>query len=162
MDQRGLLKETLVVAIGEFGRSPRIGRQHVGQLATPPTAAITGRTATARVVAGAGIARGAQYGESDATASSQRKAGTSQRPAGDDLLRARHRPGHGDSQPPEPAARTGQRQDRRRPVFLTRQSRSAQMRLPPYPDHLSFRVYSTYSGSCMFKFFSPSRGGFSK
>ena len=35
MDQRGLLKETLVVAIGEFGRSPAHGRQHVRQLQRP-------------------------------------------------------------------------------------------------------------------------------
>ncbi len=31
LDQRGLLDETLVVAIGEFGRSPREGRQHLRQ-----------------------------------------------------------------------------------------------------------------------------------
>ena len=41
--------------------------------ATARTVAITGRTATARVVAGAGIARGMQYGESDATASSPKE-----------------------------------------------------------------------------------------
>ena len=35
MDQRGLLKETLVVAIGEFGRSPRMGVCTSGNSNTP-------------------------------------------------------------------------------------------------------------------------------
>ncbi len=45
MDERGLLKETLVVAIGEFGRSPRIGVSTSGN-SNAPTAATTGRIAT--------------------------------------------------------------------------------------------------------------------
>ena len=57
MDQRGMLKETLVVAIGEFGRSPRLGVRTSGNSQLLPTAATTGRIATARVVAGAGIGR---------------------------------------------------------------------------------------------------------
>ena len=48
MDQRGMLKETLVVAVGEFGRSPTHGRVDVGQLQLRRTAATTGRIATAR------------------------------------------------------------------------------------------------------------------
>ena len=72
MDERGMLKETLVVAIGEFGRSPAHGRQHVGQLQRPD-----GRDhwpyCYSGVVAGCGIARGTQYGESDATASSPKE-----------------------------------------------------------------------------------------
>ena len=45
LDQRGMLDETLVVAVGEFGRSPQRG---VRPPATPTTttAAITGRTVT--------------------------------------------------------------------------------------------------------------------
>src|SRR6266581_2010739 len=35
MDQRGLLKETLVVAIGEFGRSPRLGVSTSGNTNSP-------------------------------------------------------------------------------------------------------------------------------
>ena len=68
--RRGMLKETLVVAIGEFGRSPRIG------VSAPPATrnAPDGRDhwpyCYSGVVAGCGIARGAQYGESDQTASS--------------------------------------------------------------------------------------------
>ena len=31
LDERGLLDETLVVAVGEFGRSPQARRQHFGQ-----------------------------------------------------------------------------------------------------------------------------------
>jgi len=69
MDARGLLKETLVVAVGEFGRSPRIGVSTSGNSNAPD-----GRDhwpyCYSALVAGCGIARGAQYGESDQTASS--------------------------------------------------------------------------------------------
>ena len=72
MDQRGLLKETLVVAVGEFGRSPRLGVSTSGNSNAPD-----GRDhwpyCYSAVVAGAGIARGSQYGESDATASSPKE-----------------------------------------------------------------------------------------
>ena len=72
MDQRGMLKETLVVAIGEFGRSPRMGVCTSGNSNSPD-----GRDhwpyCYSGVVAGAGIARGMQYGESDATASSPKE-----------------------------------------------------------------------------------------
>jgi hypothetical protein len=68
LDERGLLDETLVVALGEFGRSPQRGVSTSGN----------GNSADGRdhwpycytaVVAGAGIKRGAVYGESDKTAS---------------------------------------------------------------------------------------------
>jgi hypothetical protein len=69
MDQRGLLKETLVVCVGEFGRSPRMGVSTSGNSNSPD-----GRDhwpyCYSAVVAGAGIGRGVQYGESDSTASS--------------------------------------------------------------------------------------------
>lgn len=56
LDQRGLLEETLVVAIGEFGRTPRInakaGRDHWGPVFS-------------FVMAGAGIRGGQVYGSSD-------------------------------------------------------------------------------------------------
>ncbi|MBM4077882.1 MAG: DUF1501 domain-containing protein, partial [Planctomycetes bacterium] len=56
LDQRGLLAETLVVAIGEFGRTPTInsngGRDHWGPVFS-------------FVMAGAGIAAGQVYGASD-------------------------------------------------------------------------------------------------
>ena len=72
MDQRGLLKHTLVVAVGEFGRSPRLGVSTSGNSNSPD-----GRDhwpyCYSSVVAGAGIARGMQYGESDATASSPKE-----------------------------------------------------------------------------------------
>src|SRR5262245_15461803 len=69
LDQRGLLKETLVVAIGEFGRSPRLGVSTSGNSNSPD-----GRDhwpyCYTSLVAGAGIRRGALYGKSDATGSS--------------------------------------------------------------------------------------------
>jgi uncharacterized protein (DUF1501 family) len=72
MDQRGLLNETLVVAVGEFGRSPRLGVSTSGNSHAPD-----GRDhwpyCYSAVVAGAGIARGSQYGESDATGSSPKE-----------------------------------------------------------------------------------------
>jgi hypothetical protein len=69
LDERGLLKETLVVAIGEFGRSPRMGVSTSGNGNAPD-----GRDhwpyCYTGLVAGAGVKRGVQYGKSDATASS--------------------------------------------------------------------------------------------
>ncbi len=68
MDQRGLLEDTLVVAVGEFGRSPQRGVSTSGN----------GNSADGRdhwpycytaVVAGAGIKRGYVHGKSDKTAS---------------------------------------------------------------------------------------------
>lgn len=56
LDQRGLLDETLVIAVGEFGRTPKInskgGRDHWGSVFSC-------------VLAGAGISGGQVYGESD-------------------------------------------------------------------------------------------------
>jgi uncharacterized protein (DUF1501 family) len=72
MHQRGLLKETLVVAIGEFGRSPRMGVSTSGNTNSPD-----GRDhwpyCYSGVVAGCGIGAGMQYGESDGTASSPKE-----------------------------------------------------------------------------------------
>jgi uncharacterized protein (DUF1501 family) len=68
LDERGLLDETLVVAVGEFGRAPERGVSTSGN----------GNSADGRdhwpycftsVVAGAGVERGNVYGKSDATAS---------------------------------------------------------------------------------------------
>jgi hypothetical protein len=69
MDSRGLLKETLVVVIGEFGRSPQKGVSTSGN----------GNSADGRdhwpycytsIIAGAGIKRGYVHGKSDKTGSS--------------------------------------------------------------------------------------------
>jgi hypothetical protein len=69
MDARGLLKETMVVAIGEFGRAPRIGVSTSGNTNSPD-----GRDhwpyCYSAIVAGCGVGAGMQYGESDGTASS--------------------------------------------------------------------------------------------
>lgn len=69
LDQRGLLEKTLVVAVGEFGRSPKLGVSTSGNGNAPD-----GRDhwpyCYTGLVAGAGIRRGALYGKSDATASS--------------------------------------------------------------------------------------------
>jgi hypothetical protein len=69
LSQRGMLKETMVVAIGEFGRSPRLGVSTSGNGNAPD-----GRDhwpyCYTSLVAGAGIRGGAVYGKSDATASS--------------------------------------------------------------------------------------------
>jgi hypothetical protein len=69
LDQRGMLKETMVIAVGEFGRSPRLGVSTSGNSNSPD-----GRDhwpyCYTGLIAGAGIQRGALYGKSDATASS--------------------------------------------------------------------------------------------
>jgi uncharacterized protein (DUF1501 family) len=69
MDERGLLKDTLVVAIGEFGRSPLKGVSTSGNVNSAD-----GRDhwpyCYTSVVAGAGIKRGYVHGKSDKTGSS--------------------------------------------------------------------------------------------
>jgi Protein of unknown function (DUF1501) len=69
LDERGLLSETLVVAVGEFGRSPKRGVSTSGNQNNDD-----GRDhwpyCYSAVIAGAGIKRGLVYGKSDATASS--------------------------------------------------------------------------------------------
>jgi len=69
MDQRGMLDETLVLAIGEFGRSPRLGVSTSGNGNAPDGRDHWPYCYTA-LIAGGGIKRGAVYGKSDATASS--------------------------------------------------------------------------------------------
>ncbi len=69
MDERGMLKETLVLAIGEFGRSPRLGVSTSGNGNAPDGRDHWPYCYTA-LMAGAGVKRGAVYGKSDATASS--------------------------------------------------------------------------------------------
>lgn len=69
MDQRGLLEETLVLAIGEFGRSPRLGVSTSGNGNAPDGRDHWPYCYTA-MMAGAGVRRGAVYGKSDATGSS--------------------------------------------------------------------------------------------
>ncbi len=69
MDQRGLLKDTLVVATGEFGRSPKLGVSTSGNSNSPDGRDHWPYCYTA-VIAGGGVKRGVQYGASDAQASS--------------------------------------------------------------------------------------------
>jgi uncharacterized protein (DUF1501 family) len=69
LDQRELLKETIVLAIGEFGRSPRLGVSTSGNGNAPDGRDHWPYCYTA-LMAGAGIKRGALYGKSDATGSS--------------------------------------------------------------------------------------------
>lgn len=69
LDQRGLLSETLVVAIGEFGRSPQKGLSTSGNSNSPDGRDHWPYCYTA-VMGGAGIKRGYVHGKSDKTASS--------------------------------------------------------------------------------------------
>lgn len=69
MDQRGMLADTLVLAIGEFGRSPRLGVSTSGNGNAPDGRDHWPYCYTA-LMAGAGVRRGALYGKSDATGSS--------------------------------------------------------------------------------------------
>lgn len=68
LDERGLLEETLVIAVGEFGRSPQRGVSTSGNSNTAD-----GRDhwpyCYTSVIAGAGIKRGYVHGKSDKTAS---------------------------------------------------------------------------------------------
>jgi hypothetical protein len=69
LDERGLLKDTMVVAIGEFGRSPQRGVSTSGNSNSDD-----GRDhwpyCYTSVVAGAGVKRGFVFGKSDKTGSS--------------------------------------------------------------------------------------------
>jgi uncharacterized protein (DUF1501 family) len=68
MDDRGLLSETLVIAVGEFGRSPLRGVSTSGN-----SNSADGRDhwpyCYTGLIAGAGVRRGHVHGRSDATAS---------------------------------------------------------------------------------------------
>jgi uncharacterized protein (DUF1501 family) len=68
LDERGLLDETLVVALGEFGRSPQRGVSTSGNSNNDDGRDHWPYCYTA-VAAGAGIKRGFVYGKSDATGS---------------------------------------------------------------------------------------------
>ena len=72
LDQRGLLDETLVLAIGEFGRSPIMGVSTSGNSNSPDGRDHWPYCYTA-VIAGAGIKRGTLYGESDKHASAPKE-----------------------------------------------------------------------------------------
>src|SRR3954463_1219339 len=68
LDERGMLDETLVVALGEFGRSPQRGVSTSGNGNTDDGRDHWPYCYTA-VVAGAGVGKGVVYGKSDQTAS---------------------------------------------------------------------------------------------
>jgi uncharacterized protein (DUF1501 family) len=68
LDDRGMLDETLVVCIGEFGRSPQRGVSTSGNGTSDDGRDHWPYCSTA-CVAGAGIKRGVVYGKSDQTAS---------------------------------------------------------------------------------------------
>jgi uncharacterized protein (DUF1501 family) len=68
LDQRGLLKETLVVAVGEFGRSPQRGVSTSGNANNDDGRDHWPYCYTA-CLAGADVKRGFVYGKSDKTAS---------------------------------------------------------------------------------------------
>ncbi len=68
LDQRGMLDETLVVAVGEFGRSPKRGVSTSGNGNSDDGRDHWPYCYTA-VMAGAGIKRGVVYGKSDGTGS---------------------------------------------------------------------------------------------
>jgi hypothetical protein len=68
LDERGLLKETLVIAVGEFGRSPQRGVSTSGNENGDDGRDHWPYCYTA-CIAGAGVKRGFVYGKSDKTAS---------------------------------------------------------------------------------------------
>src|SRR5205814_10276586 len=68
LDERGMLADTLVVAVGEFGRSPQKGVSTSGNGNSPDGRDHWPYCYTA-VLAGAGIRRGHVHGQSDKTGS---------------------------------------------------------------------------------------------
>jgi hypothetical protein len=71
LDERGLLAETLLVAVGEFGRSSQRGVNVTGNGSDASGRDHWPYSYTA-VIAGAGIKRGRVHGESDQTGSTPR------------------------------------------------------------------------------------------
>ena len=69
LDERGMLDETLVVAVGEFGRSPQRGVSNSGNSNSADGRDHWPYCYTA-MVAGGGVKRGMVYGKSDKTGSS--------------------------------------------------------------------------------------------
>ena len=70
LDERGMLKDTLVLCVGEFGRSPNRGVSTSGNSNTADGRDHWPYCYTC-VMAGAGVKRGVVYGKSDKAASSQ-------------------------------------------------------------------------------------------
>ncbi len=108
LDERGMLKDTLVVAVGEFGRSPKRGVSTSGNSNTDDGRDHWPYCYTA-VVAGAGVKRGFVYGKSDKTASSPVENPVHPMEL---LATVYHSVGldaaTDDLQPPQPAARNGE------------------------------------------------------
>ena len=102
LDQRGLLDDVVVVACGEMGRSPRVGRANDGGNANA-----SGRdhweTGFAWI-AGGGLRMGQAIGETDRRGERARQPHHAAKPAGHALSCARHRPGHDLPRPQRPAS----------------------------------------------------------
>ena len=84
LEERGLLRNTLVVTLAEFGRTPSInstlGRDHFA-------------SAWSTTLSGCGIRGGSVYGRTDETRQSRRRRRDQRRPpVRDDLSGARHQP----------------------------------------------------------------------
>ena len=108
LDERGLLDETLVVAVGEFGRSPQTRRQHLGQRATATTAATTGRTATPPSSPAPASSAATSTASPTRPASARWRTRSTRASCWRRSTTRRHRPGDDRLQPPEPAARAGE------------------------------------------------------
>ena len=96
MDDRGLLETTLVVWMGEFGRTPKINdnisRDHWPQCYTTLLAG------------GWGEARVCLWRQRQGRGLSRARSRAARRPGGDDVLSDGHRPAHGSLRRAEPAA----------------------------------------------------------
>ena len=90
---RGLLDETLVVVMGEFGRTPKIGSVTSGAGAAKNNGRDHWPYCYTVLFAGAGMPGGAVYGSSDTHRGlPAREPGRPRRHRRDDLRRPRHRP----------------------------------------------------------------------
>ena len=117
LDERGLLAETLVLAIGEFGRSPKRGVSTSGN-----TNSDDGRDhwpyCYTACMAGPASARQRVWQVRRDRQRAARGPRPSGQPAGDDLSLGRHRSEHDCFQPPEPATRAGKGGSRSRAVGI--------------------------------------------
>ena len=113
LDERGMLEDTLVVAVGEFGRSPQRGLSTSRQRATATTAATTGRTASPACSPAAASSAATSTASSDKTGSAP--AENPVHPT--ELLATIYHalgiePQDDRLQPPQPAARAGEGRSR--------------------------------------------------
>ena len=130
LDERGMLDDTLVLCIGEFGRSPQLGLSTSGN-----NNSADGRDhwpyCYTGVIGGAGINAAMCSANPTRPAGAGCGSHSSHRTAGHHLPRVRHSSEYDRVQPPQPTARAGQGGGPNQAVWLKKIRKPIQARPPP-------------------------------